>query len=57
MTVSEPRSPEDWTAEEWADLQADLDQLEAEDPTVRAAAESYDATVRRILGRPAPDLP
>lgn len=50
--TAEPRSPEDWTAEEWADLEADLRQLEAEDPAVGEAARSYDETVRRILAQP-----
>jgi hypothetical protein len=48
--------PKDWTREDWAGLQADLDRLEAEDPAVRAAAESYDATVRRILAQPPPQV-
>jgi hypothetical protein len=33
------------------DLQAELDELERTDPDVKAAAESYDAMVRRVTGR------
>jgi hypothetical protein len=49
--ADEPRRPEDWTREEWAALQADLDELEATDPDVATAAESYARAVERILGR------
>ncbi len=35
--------------DDWAGLQADLDQLERVDPVVAAAAASYDETVARIL--------
>jgi len=45
------RPPEEWTREEWAALQADLDRLEAEDPAVREAAASYDRMVADVLGR------
>jgi hypothetical protein len=50
---AEPRSPDDWTPEEWASLQADLGELEATDPDVAAAARSYDAMVERLTRRPA----
>jgi DNA-binding NtrC family response regulator len=45
-----PRPPEEWTREEWAELQADLDDLAAEDPDVAAAAKAVDDLVVRISG-------
>ena len=39
---------------ELLDLQAELDELERTDPDVRAAADSYDAMVRRITSQPLP---
>jgi hypothetical protein len=54
MTTPEPRDPLDWTPQEWAELQADLDRLEATDPAVRAAAESYDRMVHRVIRGPRP---
>lgn len=45
------RPPEEWTREEWAELQADLDRLEVEDPAVREAAAAYDRMVTNILAR------
>lgn len=45
------RCPEDWTRADWTALQADLDEFEATDPDVAAAAESYARAVDRILGR------
>jgi hypothetical protein len=43
-----PRPPEEWTREEWAELQADLDELAGEDPDVAAAAKAVDDLTVRI---------
>jgi len=47
--MSGARPPEGWSREEWAALQAELDDLERTDPAVAAAGRSYDAAVSRIL--------
>lgn len=41
-----------WTPDEWAALQAELDELEAADPDVAAAAEAYRVARDRILAKP-----
>lgn len=45
--------PDDESADldDLADLQAELDDLEATDPKVAAAAASYDAMVAKVTGR------
>lgn len=43
--------PDEMTPEEWAELEAELAELERTDPEVRRAKEDYDRTVADILRR------
>lgn len=45
----------DWTPEDWSALQAELDELEATDPGVAAAAEAYRVARERILRAARPE--
>lgn len=49
------KPPEEWGDDEWAALQADLDELELDDPVVRDAAISFEDTKQRIIRRDGDD--